>query len=94
MICAGVAFPWHLLGIFGGAAVVLAVALFGGYLALKSANKLPSVFMPRKVQLVHYNLVHMPVKVRQGTRASQVWRQTHRQWYTCAKLSLSLFFEH
>jgi hypothetical protein len=63
---AGVSFPWRLLGIFGGAALLLAVALLGGYLALKSANKLPAVFTPRKVQLVHYNLVHMPVKVRSG----------------------------
>ncbi|WIA17366.1 hypothetical protein OEZ85_014227 [Tetradesmus obliquus] len=60
---AGISFPWRLLGTFGGAALLLAAALAAGYLALRSANKLPSVFTPRQVQLVHYNLVHMPVKI-------------------------------
>lgn len=56
--------PWGLLGLFGGVISLLAGGLVGGYLLMKQANRLPAVFKPKQVQLVHYDLVHTPVRVR------------------------------
>lgn len=42
---------------------LLLLVLFGGFQLLRHAEKLPAVFQPRMVQLVHYDLVHTPVRV-------------------------------
>jgi hypothetical protein len=63
VLSAGPHLPWRVLGAFAAAVLVIAIAACGTYIWMSCRGRLPAVFTPRRVQLVHFELVHRPVRV-------------------------------